>query len=68
MNKNRMRGDWRRVKGRIRGKWGNLTDDDVDRIDGRRTQPAGPLQRRHGMAKEEIEEQIREFEDRDTMA
>lgn len=67
MNEDRLKGDWKRVKGKIREKWGELTDDDVDVIDGRREQLAGLLQKRYGMAKEEIEEQIREFEDHDSM-
>lgn len=67
MNKHRMRGDWRRVKGRMRGKWGDLTDDDVDTIVGRRKPLAGPPQKRDSMVRKEIAEQIREFEDPDAM-
>jgi uncharacterized protein YjbJ (UPF0337 family) len=66
MSNHRPRGDWRRVKGRIRGTWGELTDDDVDIVAGRRAQLAGPLRKRHGVAREELEEQMGELEDRDT--
>jgi uncharacterized protein YjbJ (UPF0337 family) len=67
MNEDRLKGNWKQVKGRMREQWGRLTDDDLDVVDGRREQLAGVLQKRYGMAKDEVEEQIREFEDRDTM-
>jgi len=63
MNEDRLKGDWTRLKGRIREKWGELTDDDLDIIQGRREQLAGLLQKRYGLAKEAIEEEIREFEE-----
>ncbi|HUG28875.1 MAG TPA: CsbD family protein [Gemmatimonadales bacterium] len=57
MNNDRLKGDWKRMKGKIREKWGELTDDDVDIVDGRREQLAGLLQKRYGMAKDEVEKQ-----------
>lgn len=67
MNDDRLKGDWKRMKGKVREKWGELTEDDVDIVDGRREQLAGLLQKRYGMAKDEVEKQIREFEDRDAL-
>ena len=39
-------------------KWGKLTDDDLDVIEGKRTELAGRLQQRYGYAKDEAEKNI----------
>jgi uncharacterized protein YjbJ (UPF0337 family) len=49
------------VKGQAKEKWGNLTDDDLDVIDGRRQQFVGRVQERYGIAKEVAEKQVDEF-------
>ena len=58
-----IKGSWRQQKGRLKEKWGELTDDDLDRIDGKREQLLGFLQNRYGRTKEVAEREIREFED-----
>ena len=62
MNWDRIAGNWKQVKGKFRAKWGKLTDDDLDVIEGRREQLAGRLQSAYGIAKDEAERQINEFE------
>jgi uncharacterized protein YjbJ (UPF0337 family) len=62
MNKERIRGEWNQVKGRVKEKWGDLTDDDLDRIAGRRDQLIGRLQEQYGYAKEQAEREVNEFE------
>ena len=64
MNQDRLRGQWKQVKGRIREQWGRLTDDDLDVIAGKREQLLGRIQQRHGIAKDEAQRQVREFENR----
>jgi uncharacterized protein YjbJ (UPF0337 family) len=64
MNTDRIRGRWKLVKGRIKERWGQLTDDDLDVIAGKREQLLGRIQQRHGIAKEEAERQVRQFEER----
>ena len=49
---------WKQVKGTVQQKWGNLTSDDLDVIQGKRTELAGRLQERYGIAKDEAERQI----------
>ena len=46
------------MKGELKQQWGNLTDDDLARIDGDRDKLLGVLQERYGMAKEEAERQV----------
>ncbi|MBR9764367.1 MAG: CsbD family protein [Rhodobacteraceae bacterium] len=62
MNWDRIEGNWKQVKGEAIAQWGKLTDDDVDVIDGRREQLVGKIQERYGIAKDEAEAQVRDFE------
>jgi uncharacterized protein YjbJ (UPF0337 family) len=64
MNSDRISGQWKQVKGRIKEQWGRLTDDDLDVIAGKRDQLLGRIQQRHGVAKEEARRQVEEFEKR----
>ena len=58
-----IKGNWREYKGRLKEKWGELTDDDLDRIEGKRDQLLGVLQNRYGRTKEKAENELRDFED-----
>jgi uncharacterized protein YjbJ (UPF0337 family) len=62
MNQDRIEGNWKKVKGKVKEQWGKLTDDDLDVIAGRRDQLLGRIQERHGMAKDEAERQVDDFE------
>jgi len=62
MNWDQMKGDWKNFKGKIREKWGELTDDELDKVQGRREQFEGLLQKKFGVVKEEAKRQIDEFE------
>lgn len=56
-----LEGKWKQLKGDIRVKWGELTDDDLEQIAGNRDKLAGKLQERYGIAKEEANRQIDEW-------
>ena len=58
MDWNRVEGNWKQVKGKIKEKWGKLTDDDLDVINGRRDQLEGKIQERYGVTKAEARKQI----------
>ena len=62
MNWDRIAGNWKQAKGKLREKWGKLTDDELDVIAGKREQLAGWLQSAYGITKDEAERQINEFE------
>jgi uncharacterized protein YjbJ (UPF0337 family) len=68
MNEDQMKGEWTQLKGRIRERWGKLTDDDLDVIAGKREQLVGVLQKRYGTAKEDLEKQVEEFNTRHPVA
>src|SRR6266481_2339357 len=61
MNWDQIEGKWKEMKGQLREKWGNLTDDDLEMIAGRRGQLIGRLQIRYGIANEEASKQVDEF-------
>jgi uncharacterized protein YjbJ (UPF0337 family) len=62
MNEDRMAGNWKQFKGKVKEQWGKLTDDDLDVIAGKRDQLLGRIQQRHGVARDEAERQIDNFE------
>lgn len=64
MNEDRIQGNWKQVKGKVKEQWGKLTDDDLDVIAGKRDQLLGRIQERHGIAKDEAERQVEDFERR----
>lgn len=62
MNRDRLEGRWKQLKGRVKEQWGKLTDDDLDVIAGQRDQLLGRIQQRHGLAREEADRQVRNWE------
>ena len=64
INWDQMQGNWKQFKGYLRQQWGKLTDDEIDQIEGRREILIGKLQERYGIAREEAEKQVKEFENR----
>ncbi len=58
MNKLKMRGTWNEVKGRLKQKYANLTDDDLMFAEGKEDEFYGRLQKKLGKSKEEIREEI----------
>jgi uncharacterized protein YjbJ (UPF0337 family) len=62
MNWEIVEGNWKQFKGRIRVRWGKLTDDQLDLIAGKRIELAGKIQEAYGVTKDEVEEQIKLFE------
>jgi uncharacterized protein YjbJ (UPF0337 family) len=58
MNWDRVEGSWKESKGKAQQKWGKLTNDDLDVIEGKRTELSGRLQRHYGYAKDQAEREI----------
>lgn len=61
MNKNELEGNWKQFKGRVQQRWGELTDDDLASIQGRRTELIGLIQARYGRARDIVEQEVDEF-------
>lgn len=62
MNWDTAKGNWTELKGKIKEQWGALTDDDLDRMDGKREQLIGQIQQRYGCARDEAERQVSSWE------
>ncbi|MDX2178970.1 MAG: CsbD family protein [Bryobacteraceae bacterium] len=58
MNWEQLEGNWMQAKGKIKEKWGKLTDDDLTVAAGKRDILAGKIQERYGMAKEQAEKEV----------
>jgi uncharacterized protein YjbJ (UPF0337 family) len=64
MNWDQIAGNWKQVQGSIRQQWGKLTDDDLERAKGHRDTLRGIIQERYGIAKDEADRQLRDWEER----
>lgn len=62
MNESILKGKWDQIKGNIKKQWGELTDDDIDVIEGDAQILSGKIQERYGKSKELADKEIREFE------
>jgi uncharacterized protein YjbJ (UPF0337 family) len=63
MDWNRIEGNWKQLKGKVKEKWGDLTDDDLDKIAGRRDQFEGLIQQRYGLTKDQARKQVEDWFD-----
>ena len=61
MNTDTMKGNWTQLKGKIKEKWGKLTDDDLKVVEGKADQLVGRIQERYGYAKERAEKECTDF-------
>lgn len=62
MSWNQVEGNWKQFKGKVRETWGELTDDELEQIAGKRDILLGKIQEKYGIAKDEAEKRIKEFE------
>ncbi|MDH2069212.1 MULTISPECIES: CsbD family protein [Pantoea] len=63
MNEDRISGNWKQFKGKVKEKWGDLTDDDMTVVEGKRDQLVGKIQERYGYEKDRAEKEVKEWED-----
>jgi uncharacterized protein YjbJ (UPF0337 family) len=58
MNWDQVKGNWKQLKGKAKQMWGDLTDDELDVIEGKREELVGTLQAKYGLTKEQAEEKV----------
>lgn len=58
MNRDEMMGKWKQIRGRVKEQWGQLTDDELDQIEGNYDMLVGKIQERYGQSREEIERSL----------
>jgi uncharacterized protein YjbJ (UPF0337 family) len=61
MNWDSLKGKWSQFAGKVKEKWGDLTDDDLTKIGGQKDQLVGKLQERYGYAKERAQKEADAF-------
>ncbi|HEX8814144.1 MAG TPA: CsbD family protein [Terriglobales bacterium] len=66
MNSDQMQGKWKQMKGAVKERWGKLTDDDLDVINGQSEQLIGKIQERYGVAREAAQKQVDEWNSMET--
>jgi uncharacterized protein YjbJ (UPF0337 family) len=60
-NRDVLAGQWKQWTGKAREKWGKLTNDELDRTEGRIEQLAGLIQERYGRTKAQAEREVEAF-------
>ena len=58
MNEHTLKGDWNQMKGTVKQKWADLTDDDLLHIEGSRDKLVGKVQERDGHSKDDAEREV----------
>lgn len=58
LNQDILKGKWKQMRGQVKQWWGDLTDDDLDHIDGSTDKLIGRLQERYGYAREDAEKEV----------
>lgn len=61
MNKYTFKGDWNQLKGKVKEKWGKLTNDELDQVEGQSDQLVGAIQKRYGLSVEEAQREVEEW-------
>jgi uncharacterized protein YjbJ (UPF0337 family) len=64
MNKDTLEGQWKQLTGKAKAAWGDLTDDDLAKVDGNAERLAGLIQERYGRTREQAELEVKDFFDR----
>ena len=58
MDWNWVEGNWKQMKGKVKDKWGRLTEDDLDVVAGKRDQLEGRIQERYGYEKDRVRKEV----------
>jgi uncharacterized protein YjbJ (UPF0337 family) len=62
MSWDKVEGNWKQFTGKVRETWGKLTDDELEEIAGKRDILLGKIQEKYGIAKDEAEKSVKDFE------
>ncbi len=56
-----LHGKWHELKGKAKQKWGRLTDDDLNVVNGRQEELSGVIQKRYGYDKARADREVRDW-------
>ena len=61
MNWDQIQGKWKQMQGDARRQWGQITDDELEQVQGDRDKLEGIIQERYGKSKEEARREVDEW-------
>jgi len=61
MNDDIFKGKWKQLRGQVQQKWGDLTNDDLDKVQGAQTEFEGLLQEKYGYTKDRAKQEADNF-------
>ena len=61
MNKDTIKGEWKQLSGKIKAKWGELTDDDLKQSEGNTEHLLGKLQEKYGLAEDKAKQHLKDL-------
>ncbi len=61
MNEDIVKGNWKQLSGKIKAKWGKLTDNDLEKAEGNKEYLLGKLQEHYGLAKDKAEQNLKDI-------
>lgn len=61
MSSDILQGNWKQLKGLVKERWAELSDIDLDQIEGKRDQLLGKIQEKYGIAREQAESELEQF-------
>jgi uncharacterized protein YjbJ (UPF0337 family) len=61
MNWDTIAGNWKQYKAKIKEKWGFLTDDDLERISGKKDMLIAKIEEKYGLTRDRVERAVEEF-------
>lgn len=64
MDTNILKGKWNQIKGDIKMKWADLTDNDLTRVEGSEDKLVGILQEKYGYSREKAKQEVQKFMNR----
>jgi uncharacterized protein YjbJ (UPF0337 family) len=64
MNEDTLKGKWHQIKGEAKSRWGQLTEDDLDRVEGDAEKLIGRVQERYGYARDDAKREVDAFIER----
>jgi uncharacterized protein YjbJ (UPF0337 family) len=64
MNKDIFKGNWKQFRGEVQKQWGQLTNDDLDVINGEYDKLVGRVQERYGWDRENAEREVNDYFER----
>ncbi len=62
MNRDRIEGRWKQLKGKAQEQWGKITDDKLNIIAGKQRQLAGKIQVAYGVTRDKADRQLKDWE------